>query len=55
MLLKFVINRARENKIEVVHFLGDMRKGFPKDWYHKMGFGEDGWVEYEVLLDKLKI
>jgi N-acetylglutamate synthase-like GNAT family acetyltransferase len=52
-LMKQVVGTAKQSGVDQIHFLGDNRKGFPKQWYHELGFVETGWVEYEIAVDKL--
>lgn len=53
-LLKCIVEIAKKNSVDHIHFLGDGRKGFPKNWYEELGFVETGWVEYEIKVDDLK-
>lgn len=54
-LFKCVVEIAKQYQIKGIHFLGDGRKRFPQKWYHKLGFVESGWIEYEAQLETLKL
>ena len=54
-LLYKVIELAKKNRLETMQLMADNRKDFPINWYKKLGLEENGWVEMEVHLDKVKI
>ena len=49
VLLKYVVETASKNGIKVA----DKRKDFLQSWYHKLGFVETGWVEFEADVNEL--
>lgn len=54
-LLQKVVIVAKSHGVSGIHKLIDDRKGFPKDWYEKLGFRSTGWIEYEVKIEDLNI
>lgn len=53
ILLQKMIDIAKQEKFEGIHFLADNRLEFPKSWYQKIGFKESGWVDFEAEVKDL--